>query len=138
MAMVDHALAEPAAAWLLAFSVAVLVVTIIAVPWIVARMPADYFVREREILWQGAHPVVRAVLHAAKNTLGFLVLLAGVAMLVLPGQGILTILVGLSLLEFPGKRSMVMRILRLPGLHRVVKALRRRAGRPELILREGE
>ena len=136
MAMIDHALAEPAAAWLLAFSVAVLVISIVAVPWIVARMPADYFVRERDAPWQGSHPAVRAVLHAAKNTLGVLLLLAGIAMLVLPGQGILTILIGLSLVEFPGKRSTEMRLLRLPGVNRVVKALRRRAGRPELILRE--
>lgn len=136
MAMIDHALAEPAAAWLLAFSVAVLVLSIIAVPWIVARMPADYFVRERDTPWSSAHPVVRAVLHAAKNTLGFLLLLAGVAMLVLPGQGILTILIGLSLVEFPRKRDLQMRLLRLPGVHRVVKVLRRKAGRPDLILND--
>jgi Putative transmembrane protein (PGPGW) len=134
MAMIDHALAEPAAFWLLAFSVAVLVVSIIAVPWIVARMPADYFVRERDVPWQDAHPVVRIVLHAGKNTLGLLLVLAGVAMLVLPGQGILTMLVGLSLVEFPGKRKMQIRILRLPGVKKVVAVLRRRAGRPPLIL----
>ena len=134
MAMIDHALAEPAAAWLLAFSVAVLVISVVTVPWIVARMPADYFVRERGAPWQDAHPVVRAVLQAAKNTLGVLLVLAGVAMLVLPGQGILTMLVGLSLVEFPGKRKIELRILRLPGVRRVVAALRRRAGRPPLIL----
>ena len=133
MAMIDHALAEPAAAWLLAFSVAVLVISVVTVPWIVARMPADYFVRERDAPWQDAHPVVRAVLVAAKNTLGVLLVLAGVAMLVLPGQGILTMLIGLSLIEFPGKRKMEMRILRLPGVRKVVGALRRRAGRPPLI-----
>ncbi len=134
--MIDHALAEPAAAWLLALSIAAIVVSVVAVPWVVARMPADYFVRERETARQSAHPLVRALLSAAKNTLGVLLLLAGVAMLVLPGHGILTILIGLSLLEFPGKRRMEMRILRLPGVNPVVNALRRRAGRPELILRE--
>ena len=46
-----------------------------------------------------------------KIVLGMMLLLAGIAMLVLPGQGIITILVGLSLIPFPGKRRLELFLL---------------------------
>jgi archaellum biogenesis protein FlaJ (TadC family) len=134
MALIDNALADPAAAYLLAISIAVLVVSLFAVPWIVARMPADYFVHEPGAPAPQAHPVAVAVVRGFKNTLGAALVVLGVAMLILPGQGILTILVGLSLTNFPGKRQLQRQILSLPAVAKVVAALRRRAGRPPLIL----
>ena len=134
MAMIDHSLAEPAAAWLLAFSVAVFVSkrSRRALDRM-ARMPADYFVRERTL--QGrTHTRSCAPCCKRPRTRSACVVLAGVAMLVLPGQGILTMLIGLSLVEFPGKRKVELRILGLPGVRKVVSALRRRAGRPPLDL----
>jgi hypothetical protein len=44
-------------------------------------------------------------------------------------------LVGLSLVSFPGKRQLQRRMLRLPGLSRVIGAIRRRAGKPPLQLK---
>ena len=38
-----------------------------------------------------------------KNLLGVFFVLIGIAMLVLPGQGILTIIAGMMLLDFPGR-----------------------------------
>jgi hypothetical protein len=37
------------------------------------------------------------------NAAGSLFIVAGIAMLVLPGQGVITIVVGLLLIDFPGK-----------------------------------
>ena len=59
-------------------------------------------------------------------------LVAGILMLVLPGQGILTILAALALLDFPGKRKMEMRILHRPAILKSVNWLRKRAGREPL------
>ncbi len=118
----------------LGFSLGVLVLGVVLVPWAVARMPADYLVREPKAAHHGAprSAPLRMLLRLARNALGALLLLAGLAMLVLPGQGILTILAGLSLLSFPGKRRLESRLLRLPGVHGLVAAIRRRAGRPPL------
>ena len=79
--------------------------TLIIVPWIVVRLPADYFdrARRRPPHWGRVHPVLHVLLVILKNLAGFVVLLMGVAMLVLPGQGMLTILIGLLMLDFPGK-----------------------------------
>jgi hypothetical protein len=107
-------------------SVAMFVGMLLAVPWIVSRLPADHFVRERA---KDALP--RRI---ARNVLGAVLVLAGVAMLVLPGQGVLTILVGLSLVDFPLKRRLLCRLLRTGAIARGVQRLRSRAGRPPLLL----
>ena len=54
-------------------------------------------------------------------------------MLALPGQGLLTILVGLALLEFPGRRSLELRIARIPALRRGMNWLRARGGASPLL-----
>ena len=75
------------------------------------RIPADYFfpaTLRRPLA--AAASLAAIVLLATKNLCGVLVL-AGVAMLVLPGQGILTIVVGLMLLDFPGKFALERRLV---------------------------
>jgi hypothetical protein len=104
-------------------------------PWLIARMRADYFVAEPSPeSWRRRHAVTRITLRAVKNVLGLILLLAGIAMLFLPGQGIITILVGISLLDFPGKRRLELAIVRSRGVRRAIAWIRMRAGRPPLIL----
>ena len=66
------------------------------------------------------HPVLRLAGLIVKNVVGAVFLLAGLAMLFLPGQGILTMLIGISLLDFPGKRKLEAKIV---GQHTVLQAL---------------
>ena len=68
----------------------------------------------------------------AKNLAGAVLVLAGLAMLVLPGQGLLTIVVGLLFLDFPGKRSLELRLVRHPPVLRTINWLRATAHRPPL------
>lgn len=114
-------------------SLVVFVLGLLGVPWVVARLPADHFARERTAPSVPATPL-RMALRVLKNIAAVLLLLAGVAMLVLPGQGLLTLLVGLALLDVPGKRRAEQRILRIRPVRRAINALRRRAGREPLIL----
>lgn len=118
--------------WMLGLSVFVLIAGIVLVPVLVIRMPADYFARPRGLMVRERyrHPLVHALLIVLKNALGFLLLVAGIAMLVLPGQGVLTILASLSLLDFPGKRRLERRLLSVGPVRRAIDAIRQRAGRP--------
>ena len=106
--------------WLSAASVLMFFGSLIAVPWLVVRIPADYFLRQRHYVdrWRPRHPLLRLAFLALKNLLGVVLVLAGVAMLVLPGQGILTILVGLLFLDFPGKFALERRLARQPPVLR--------------------
>lgn len=110
--------------------------TLAAIPIMLMRLPADYFSRKRKRPKTGmsVNPVTRILLLIVKNLLGTVVLFAGIAMLVLPGQGILTILVGLMLIDFPGKFQLERRLITQPKVLQAVNQLRRRAGKPELII----
>ncbi|MHC4340435.1 MAG: PGPGW domain-containing protein [Planctomycetota bacterium] len=120
--------------WLGALSVVTFVATLGLLPLAIIRIPADYFSRRKPSpdSWAGHHPLLRFALIGGKNLLGVLFLLAGVAMLVLPGQGIITILIGLTLLDFPGKRKLELRLIRIPAIHRAIDWIRRRSQRPPL------
>ena len=62
------------------------------------------------------------------------ILLAGIAMLVLPGQGLLTILIGLTLLNFPGKYTAERRLAGRPRIARTLNRIRAAARRPPLAI----
>jgi hypothetical protein len=120
---------------LLIGSVAVLVLGVVLVPVVVTRLPADYFVRLKSQRPHASAPM-RFVLYWLRNLFGVLLVLAGVLMLVLPGQGLLTILAGLSLVDFPGKRKLQLKLLRIPQIHHTIDHIRQRAGKPPLRLDE--
>jgi hypothetical protein len=117
-------------------SILLFVASLLAIPWIVARLPADYFCarRDRPSLLHLENARVRGLLRVGKNVLGGLLLLAGIAMLVLPGQGIITILVSLILLDVPGKRRFLARIVNRPSVAHALNRIRRRHGQPPLEL----
>lgn len=123
-------------AWLGAASVIMFVAGLVLVPWLIARMPADYFLHPEphEGSWRDRHPVVRFLLRAGKNLLGVALILAGLAMLVLPGQGILTILVGIAFLDVPGKRRFELWTVRQKPVKAAIDWLRTKAGSPPLQL----
>ena len=129
-------LRQPVVLWsILGSSIALFFLSVIGVPWFLARVPADYFSRhERKELGIAAAPKPWwvHVLRAIKNVVGLLLLAAGIAMLFMPGQGILTIVVATALLDFPGKRRLQRRVLAVRGVRRAIDALRRRAGREPL------
>jgi hypothetical protein len=108
--------------------------SLIAIPVLVVRIPVDYFGREsREVWsWGGEHPVMRRGLRFLKATLGVTFIIAGLAMLVLPGQGILTILVGMMLLNFPGKYQIERWLVTRRPVARSINWLRRRANKGPL------
>ncbi len=119
-----------------AFSLVMFVATLVLVPMIVVRIPADYFAgdrRERATVIR-RHPVLQAVLVVAKNLLGVVLVALGLAMLVLPGQGVVTILIGLMLMNFPGKYRLEKWVVSRRPVRRSINWLRVRAGRPKLVL----
>lgn len=125
-------------AWLFGLSLLLFVGSLIAMPLLVARIRADYFLASgpNTDSWLGRHPASRITARVIKNSLGVLLLLAGLAMMVLPGQGIITVLVAVSLLEFPGKRALELRLIRQPHINRSINWIRRRSDRPPLIIPE--
>ncbi|MFH5804632.1 PGPGW domain-containing protein [Alienimonas sp. DA493] len=116
------------------FSFVAFVGGLLALPWLVAAIPANYFVGERRPApvsrrtGRPRHPVVVWTGRVGKNVVGGTLILAGVAMLVLPGQGVLTILAGVVLTDLPGKRRLERTIVRRPLVLRALNSLRKRRG----------
>jgi len=129
---------EELVVWIGALSLLTLIVSFIAVPMVIRRMPHDYFLETSE----GAeaireqHPALRVLFLVMKNVLGMLLVMGGLIMFVTPGQGILTLVIGLLLMNFPGKRRLEIRLIRMKPLRRAVDWIRRRAGQRPLVLPE--
>ncbi len=117
-------------------SVVMLVASMVLTPAILAKLPADYFQREKPHLltrFRQAGALECFVL-LGKNVLGLVAIAAGIAMLVLPGQGILTIIIGMVLVDFPGKAAVERRFVAAPKVLRAVNWLRGKAKKPPLVL----
>lgn len=117
-------------------SLVLLVVTLVALPVVVVMLPEDYFVRQKR---RPAHttrkyPLFWGLVSIFKNLLGLILILAGLAMLVLPGQGLITILIGLALINFPGKYVIERRIASRPAVGSTLSKMRRLAGRAPLLM----
>ena len=126
----------PGTLWAIAIaSVVVFVGTLVIIPFILVRLPEHYFdVRVPRTWMKDSHPLLRVAGLVLKNVLGILFLAAGLAMLVLPGQGLLTILIGLTLLDFPGKQRLEASIIGRPAVLRTINQLRQRFGRRALVI----
>jgi hypothetical protein len=123
-------------AWsMLATSIGTFLLTMIGAPLWVINIPFDYFsekTHKRERLFN--LDMTGALLVAGRNLLGGILVLIGILMLVLPGQGLLTILVGIMLMDIPGKYRIARSIVSRPSVLQSMNWIRRRAGREPLVL----
>ena len=120
--------------WIFALSVALTLLTPLIVGWIIVRLPTNYFVEERHRRLQSLeqYPILRVLVAIAKNLVGVVLLVAGIIMLVAPGQGLLTIVISLTLIDFPGKYRLERWLISRPHVWRSVHWLRKRAGQADL------
>ena len=116
--------------WMATVSFVMFVASALVVPLIVVRIPSDFFESERRPTSHFAfeHPALRLALLVVRNFLGSILFLAGLAMLVLPGQGLLTLLAGLLLMNFPRKYRLERWLVMRPGVLRALNWLRDRQG----------
>ena len=109
--------------------------SLIAIPLILVRLPADYFDTRTPRHWmKDHHPVLRLLGVVVKNVVGVVFVLAGFAMLFLPGQGLLTMLIGVSLVDFPKKRVLEAKMVGQPTLLGVINAMRHKFDKPPLTM----
>jgi len=106
----------------------------IAIPWLVIRMPHDYFVDDSKP--PGRRGVLGWTVWCLRNLVAIVLLLAGIAMLVLPGQGLLTIMIGIACSTFPGKFRLQRRLVSRPGVLHALNWIRRKYQRPPLLAPE--
>jgi hypothetical protein len=106
------------------------VVSLVVATWAVRRLPADYLLHASS--GEDPTPISRVSL-VLRNLLGGVLLLLGVLMLILPGQGLLTIVAALAVMSFRSKRRLEQRLLGRPHLLALINRLRQRSGHPPLL-----
>lgn len=112
--------------------------SLIAIPYILVRLPADYFdIRVPRPWMKDHHPLLRLMGRGVKNVVGGIFVFAGFLMLFLPGQGILTMLIGVSMLDFPGKRKIEAKMIGQPAVFNIINNMRGKFGKPPLIVADG-
>lgn len=120
---------------LTALSVVFFVGSLIAIPFILVRLPTDFFDTRVPRRWmEDHHPVLRVLGHIVKNVVGTIFLFAGFLMLFLPGQGILTMLIGVTMLDFPGKRRLEAKMIGQPAVLSTINNMRQKFGKPPLTI----
>jgi hypothetical protein len=107
------------------------VVSTLAIPWLLLRMPAEYFVTRKKP--KPDRSVLGWLIWLARNGLALILLAAGFIMLFLPGQGMLTILIAIAISTFPGKYRLERAIIRQPGVFKAANWIRRRYHRTPII-----
>ncbi|MBC7772410.1 MAG: hypothetical protein H7210_07945 [Pyrinomonadaceae bacterium] len=101
-------------------SAVLFVAGILLMPRMVARLPEDFFSRKdrKPPLWL--------------NILGWLLIVAGVAMMILPGPGAVAILAGIVFADFPGKRRFLSWFLARGKVFQGLNSIRAKRGKPPL------
>lgn len=120
--------------WVTMLSGAIVVAFIIFIPVVVLRLPVDYILSLEQQPGRGQkkRSFSRICSSIFRNFLGIILVLIGIALLVLPGEGIITIIIGLLLIDFPGKIKFKRWIVQQSIVIRAINWVRAKAGRPSL------
>lgn len=117
------------------FFVVSFLASILVVGIVLVKIPENYFSSHYQAdFLPNASWLTRWGAVIAKNVIGFLLVLAGIVMLIGPGQGILTILIGLILMDIPGKRPLEARIIKRPIILSAANDLRARYNKAPLLM----
>ena len=117
-------------------SIFILIISVFMMVIIISFLPEDYFKSENRNLISSVqnsrYPLLKLLVLITKNFFGILLLLSGILMLVLPGQGILTIITGLVFIDYPGKYKFERKLLRQKGVINSINWIRSRLRKPSL------
>ncbi|OQX58502.1 MAG: hypothetical protein B5M52_05330 [Helicobacteraceae bacterium 4484_230] len=116
--------------WLTVVSIIALIASMVLIPWMIVHIPSDYFShpnRQKKYVRDSQISIARLMFMLLKNILGIVFIIGGVAMLVMPGQGILTIVIGILLIDFPYKYQVESWIIKRPTILKSINMLRAKA-----------
>lgn len=113
----------------------------IVISYIITQMDKRYFIRKKisandssensYLMWMNSS--VTYAVKIVKIIVGVCLLLCGLLMLVLPGQGLITMLIGLSLIPFPGKHKIEQNLLSRKSVRSSLNWIRIKANKEPFI-----
>ena len=118
--------------WLATISLFVFIFSLVSIKWLVALIPTDYFIKKNISKSKKSYSLLWLISIIVKNIIGYTLILGGILMLVLPGQGLFTILMGLILSNYPGKYTIEKKFISNPSILKTVNWLRKKSNKPRL------
>ena len=118
--------------WISLVSFIIFIVSILSIRWLVLVIPENYFKEKKNSLLREKYFFYWIAFKFIKNSLGYLLIIGGILMLVLPGQGILTIFVGMILSDYPGKYHIEKKIIQSSIILRTINSIRKKSGKKPL------
>jgi hypothetical protein len=110
---------------------------LLVISYVITHMDKRYFVQKRFTAIDAiASPHLTSmsyVVKIAKIIAGVFLLVCGIVMLVLPGQGLITMLIGLSLIPFPGKNKVEQNLLSRKSVRSSLNWIRIKANKAPFI-----
>ena len=103
----------------------------VALPWLLLRIPAEYFVTKHRP--KPDRSLFGWLIWLLRNFVAIVLLISGLLMLALPGQGLLTILIAISCSTFPGKYRLERAIIRRRMVFNAANWIRSRYHHPPII-----
>ena len=113
--------------WLGAISFAIFVFSLLSIKWLVSLIPSDYFINKKTSKFKSKYPVIWLVSMIIKNLIGYVLIIGGILMLILPGQGLFTIFIGLMMSNYPGKYFIERKFIAIPSVLKTINWLRKRS-----------
>jgi hypothetical protein len=120
--------------WLGGSSILIFAFSLIGISWLVAQIPENYFLHETRhpSLWKVKAPIFRLIILIIKNILGAFLIIGGLMMLVLPGQGLLTIVTGFLFVDYPGKFKLERKMVAYPAIFNSLNWIRAKSNKAPL------
>src|SRR4029434_1849050 len=76
----------------------------IVTPWVIVRMPEDFFSNPQRYNWLDRKPtIIRVPVRILKNLFSISLVMAGVILFLTPASGLFPMLLGVVLADVPGK-----------------------------------
>ncbi len=120
--------------WLSLLSFLIFIFSLVSIKWLVSLIPIDYFVYKKNSKFKTKYPFIWLISMIIKNIVGYLLIIGGILMLVLPGQGLFTIFIGLMMSNYPGKYYIEKKIIAIPSILKTINWLRKQSNKEPIII----
>lgn len=118
--------------WLGTLSFVIFIFSLLTIKWLVALIPSDYFIQKNNSEFRSNYPIFWLASIIIKNLIGYTLIIGGILMLVLPGQGLFTIFIGLMLSNYPGKFYIERKFIAIPSVLKAINWLRKKSNTPSI------
>ena len=135
----DQWISKDTLLWVSTISGVALLVLAIVIPWLIVKMPEDYFSNPQRYNWLDRKPArIRIPIRILKNVLAIALVILGAIMFLTPASGLFPILLGVALADVPGKSKLQRWILGKKTIRKSMNWLRRKFHRKPVQMPAGK